>query len=145
MIKRKNRLWVDTFLKLDNPPTPTHPRLHHRAFRSGRMFAGRRFTQNIQPAHGKTQNILPDHKINPKKLAHREPTSSHISSNYPPNFPEVAPSHAQVKGGKRLLYPEAVDMEGQVYVDGLKQLSPALTSGSSIQRYERSLLGGRSG
>ena len=135
---------MDTFLKIDNPPTPTHPGLHHRAFRSERMFAGRCFNQNIQPAHGKTQNILPDHKINPKKLAHREPTSSHISSNYPLNFPQVDPSHAQAEGGRRL-HPEAVDMEGQVYVDGLKQLSPALTSNSSIQRYERSLLGGRSG
>ena len=57
---------------------------------------------------------------------------------------QVAPSHAQAEGGRRL-YPEAVDMEGQVYVDGLKQLSPALTSNSSINRYERTLLGGRSG
>ena len=132
---------MDTFLKIDNPPTPTHPGLHHRAFRSERMFAGRCFNQNIQPAHGKTQNILPVHKKSQKiKSAHKQPTSS----NYPRNSPQEAPSHAQAGGGRRL-YPEAVDMEGQVYVDGLKQLSPALTSNSSIQRYERTLLGGRSG
>ena len=136
---------MDNFLKT-RQPTHTHTsRIASQGIRSERMFAGRCFTQNIQPAHGKKQNIPPAHKKSQKiKSAHSEPTSSHISSNYPPNFPQVASSHAQAGGGRRL-YPEAVDMEGQVYVDGLKKLSPALTSDSSIHRNERNLLGGRSG